>query len=457
MSSSAPKPNSISILVHPNDLKGSANNGLRKGNRFSRRTCFRRWRRVSVEAAPAMVRDRVFYAPDESHKPESTSRTATQYIRITPDVDNLVKKGDEFEISFVGMNISPQDLFACNKNELVLYSLTSGSDSAKCEWAQKISSANSLKVNMQNGFVVSDQVAPDQSQPKIRRVASIDSRLNPALSTYQKDVPFIHYDTEGDGRTTGTKPNTFVPIPASKAVYKQFRRSCRRREIDDDDISVRFEVLDIDKVSDEQIEAVFGITQLGDFVEKGAVALPYAELVARAFQAVAAIGKRGLRKYSAPDHVLPVDMKFRLANSHMPAGDDSKSKGTNVTEHTSRANYLRYGYYFFLEKNVDAKLYVQTRSSAQNVPLLLRRTDFDAKCAQRNELEWFPMTNVSYVVMKVSPACTSGLEEQKMALCKAHKQRLDAILQVGNILEMLEKNKKRREPSSLRTVLPARR
>ena len=50
----------------------------------------------------------------------------------------------------------------------------------------------------------------------------------------------------------------------------------------------------------------------------------------------------------------------------------------------------QYGYYFFLGKKVDAKLYAQTGSSSQTVPLLLRRHPYTEEMRLRDEKEFFP-------------------------------------------------------------------
>lgn len=62
----------------------------------------------------------------------------------------------------------------------------------------------------------------------------------------------------------------------------------------------------------------------------------------------------------------------------------------------------KYGYYFFLGKPVDAQLYAQTSTSAQTVPLLLRRADLTDLMASKNQREFFPLSGVSYVVIRVT-------------------------------------------------------
>lgn len=56
---------------------------------------------------------------------------------------------------------------------------------------------------------------------------------------------------------------------------------------------------------------------------------------------------------------------------------------------------------------------------------------------RKNEKEYFPLTGVSYLVMKVSKGCGPiNIEEQETAR-KHHRQRLDSMLHMSNAIEML--------------------
>ncbi|CAN8073356.1 unnamed protein product [Agarophyton chilense] len=442
--------NSVSILVHPNDLRGGNRNGVRKENRLARRKCFRMWRRVSVEAAPALVRDRIFYAADEMHDAEFLPRTPTEFIKGSADSPNVVHSNDEFEISFIGMNVTPQDTLACNENELLLYSLDNDYEIPLSTRTRRHQSERSIE--MENGYLRQARLNNDSRALKLQNFSSLSSNIASGPSVHVNDLPFIHYDPLRDGRKHGTEPNSYVTIPASMALYKQYKR--RDEAVDSryqQNASVRFNLLDLDNINDEQLDATSSITQLGELVEMGAVAVPYAELIANAFQVVAAIGKRGLEKYSTPDLVFSVDIQFRLAEATSTDYQVECDSQTSVSMAAANniGNYLRYGYYFFLEKSVDVQLYAQTRSSSQYVPLLMRRTDLRGKRRGRNDVEYFPLTNVSYVVMKVSPGCTQNIEARKTELFAEHKNRLDTVLHARNISEMLTKRKKKRRSSTI--------
>lgn len=71
----------------------------------------------------------------------------------------------------------------------------------------------------------------------------------------------------------------------------------------------------------------------------------------------------------------------------------------------------QYGYYFFLRDAVDAQLYAQTEASEQAVRLLLRRAGYTWRMAHRGEKEFFPLTGVSYVVVRVAsiPLCEDNI------------------------------------------------
>lgn len=87
----------------------------------------------------------------------------------------------------------------------------------------------------------------------------------------------------------------------------------------------------------------------------------------------------------------------------------------------------QYGYYFFLSSTVDAKLYAQIGASSQNVQLLLKRQGYRAKLALPNEVEYFPLSGVSYVVVKVTRGCSPVSEERPEMLLR-HRKRLVKLL-----------------------------
>lgn len=126
-----------------------------------------------------------------------------------------------------------------------------------------------------------------------------------------------------------------------------------------------------------------------------------------------------------------------------PSGINEKKKKTKHTAGMSSTkscgNYLQYGYYFFLSDKVDAKLYAQTCSSSQSIPLLLKREGFTKRMEKRNEKEYFPLTGVSYLVAKVSRGCRHADADSKdMAMLRLqHRQKLESITQMNQVIDMV--------------------
>lgn len=93
---------------------------------------------------------------------------------------------------------------------------------------------------------------------------------------------------------------------------------------------------------------------------------------------------------------------------------------------------------------MDAKLYAQTGSSSQVVPLLLRRHPYTKEMDRRDEKEFFPLTGVSYVCMKVSAGCSRKYERNLKTMEREHRQRLDNMLQMSEAIQMLANVQKKK-------------
>lgn len=453
MASSKPDPSippksSISILVHPNDLRGASHNPLKKNNWFKRRQHFRCWNRVSVESTPSALADNVFYAPDQYYSQGTNHNTPTDFINTRSDGPNIVRKGDFFEMAFVGMSATPQDVLS--NNELLLYSLTNALEGPHAKWAQLVDEETTW--TLENTKTKPAQI-PSDSMRKIDSTITSRTVSTGGRSPTAKDVPFIHYDPTADGRDVGSEPNSFISIPASKAVYKQIHPASNKLDMCAH-VNVRFSVMDIDRISTAQIQAISSLTQLGEFVKKGSVALPFMELVSTAFDAVGGLSQVAIKHYSKADNVIWKDMMFRLAEPLVNglvgcASESSISQSCGV----NTGSYLRYGYYFFLAENVDAKLYAQTHASSNNVRLMLKRTDYNGRQKRCNELEYIPLSGVSYVVMKVSSYCTELNEGARVALAKEHKQRIETLAHVSNIMGRFDNQPQTRNPFDATTRL----
>lgn len=86
---------------------------------------------------------------------------------------------------------------------------------------------------------------------------------------------------------------------------------------------------------------------------------------------------------------------------------------------------------------MDAKLYAQTCSSSQSVPLLLKREGFTQRMEARNEKEYFPLTGISYLVAKVTPGRKHMDNDNVPSLRVEHRRRLDNMLQMSHVINML--------------------
>lgn len=103
----------------------------------------------------------------------------------------------------------------------------------------------------------------------------------------------------------------------------------------------------------------------------------------------------------------------------------------------------QYGYYFFLSRPVDARLYTEVNSSDLNVPLLLKQNREPSHRLGRNERDYFALTGRSYVVMKVTRGCRPQDESRLTQDRENHRQRLENILHMSKAIEMLAGMKKK--------------
>lgn len=532
----------LSVNVTRKSLTNATGNGLTR-NMLS---LLRLPARVSVEATTHDRADSVFYAPfpayfvvsngthGHSDHPDipfaSPHRpTATEFLTVNPHtdrVDNLVSYEDDFELSFVGMNVPPQHSSASNPNELLLYSLRSnvypdGEDDDYSKVNSPMFNSNSyhphdsvvspsmsLKRNSLKSALGISVPAPSVAEASILTHVSVDSP--PGAHLLPTDVAFIHYDPVVDGHNEGSLPDTFLPVPASKAVIRQHRafttsnHDSQTQEQSEEQrtrptssssaslVTVRFTVMEVDKVTSAQALTLASLSHMSHtsssgYTGPGGIVVPYANLISSAVQVANTIGRRALRKYARSDHVMSKDMEFRLvpkavakAAAHgVPV--DSEQPGVRyagtylrvsiicivlccfftcitvfllIIASTNMLHFLlasmvsrsviftcqrdiQYGYYFFLRDKVEAKLYAQTDASSQNVPLLMRRQNYTARMAARGEKEFFPLTGVSYVVMKVSPGCTHVPRDRMRALVSENRVRLEHLLRMHHALEML--------------------
>lgn len=362
----------------------------------------------------------------------------TELVNVDPTagkVPHLVCSADDFEISFVGMYSPSTHESDCN--DLLLYSLRThtfpdeesddtsvilndyGDEEHEAENDSEITGNTTTK----NVFNDNHGIGTPRSRKRITRKPKVQERYHTGFPQKQlrdpneinllpTDVPLIHYDPVIDGNNTNKRspnPNAFIPIPASKSLFRQHRKEKTSTTL----IPIRFTVMQIDRVLPIQISNLEANTQSNN-------------IISTAVNVRNSIGKKGIRKYAGNgDELLSIDFEFQLA--------DPKSG----MDRTYASAYLRYGYYYFLSETIDAKLYAQTDSSSRNVPLLLRRMNYNLKLQEKGEKEFFPLSSLSYVVVKVRPGVSKVNKDRTKGVAIENRLRLEHIFHVNNALGLL--------------------
>lgn len=356
----------VSIKVDRKALKSAVNNSIRKRDWFDRNVPVHTRRRVSVEAAACGTNDSIFFAQERPNVNLSSERVSpTEFVKVNPNEhDDVVRQGDDFEIAIIGMSVSTQDYMG--DNELLLCSLARKEDCidhTAMLAPDEVSATASTTIDSTSSSEDKDgqekplddtQNASDESAKKPQLVSvtkplhtlepeelivskepGVDlSDLPTALPIRPGDIPFLHYDPESDGHGTGSEPDTFVPIPGTKRLFIQ-RKGSTIDPITDGirDVVIRFTVMEIDKLSEEQLIAVKSLEEVAKSVGKAASSVPYLKFISWLLKFANTLGRSALKKVSRPDHVLSMDVNFMLAPD-----DDEKGRAIQREEY---GNYLR--------------------------------------------------------------------------------------------------------------------
>ena len=322
-----------------------------------------------MEANPSGLSQTVLYASEAmSHSHADQAYQETEYISIDSDQyvykDWVVYEDSPFEISVVGMSISPFD-FGLDKpkNEVLMYSLQRD----HCDQGDD----------------------PDV-------------------------LPIIHHDPLVDA-LGGSRPDRFIPIAASKSLFMASDGTSPRKYI-----NCRFKIFELDDVTEPMRRSIAGIQQLGTHISGFLNTTPALGLLSPALSMASSVARQALDSHAKPDHVLTIDTNFLLA-------ERKHEKCDNPHFIHQTGEYLRYGYYFFLSKKVDAKLYVSFKTFP-NVELMMMRTDVDG--LRPNEKKFFPLTGVSYVVLRVTRRLTTGRNTRKPVRLR-HINRLEHIFKTA--------------------------
>ena len=371
-------------------LEGGANGPFRR--RFPSRIARRiiPVRPVKVEKWDCGLAPTRLYAPFVAEEDASHAETELVFGVPSQDDNNLVYSDMPYEVRVAGMMVKPFDRFS-NSNELMLYS-------TEC--------ANS----------------------------SQDST----------SLPFIHYDYSKDSTAATEKPNNYVPIPASKSFVtsssgkkttgsgsteisaslaqkpdetsslislEKVKHTRRQRN----SVNLQFRILEIDEPNEAVQEAVNGIRDLGGVMNSFGTAVPFLGALNPAMAIASSLAQRALDNYAKPDRVLNIDMDLNIASRERVASGTAPP-----------GEYLRYGYYFFLAEPVEGKLYASVRTPG-NLTLMLKRCDetTDGK-AQVGARAYFPLTEVSYLVVAVREP-TEFKRTHRRPILMNHAHRLEDL------------------------------
>lgn len=326
----------VSISIATSELRGVIDTGGRKSTATGASSAVRIFhkKRVRVEASIDSARDFVFYAPEGD--PNHRRAIPTQFIKISPSPrdDSIVRRTDDFEISFVGMSIAPEDTTFGDQNELLLYSLKT--DPA------------SMYENNDHPVDEVEQIQQEGYGDPHNQYVDFDTMFSPTngFALAPDDVPFIHYDAVFDGHDVSVARDSFIPVPASKALYLQYHAAnAKKVKHGLTSVPVRFMVLEIDKISDAQSRAIgnFGIANASTSTVSQSIStsVPYIQPMSMAVNAASGVGKNGLKKYNKPDHVMSKDLAFFLAEPEEEHGDESSGSSVRNGRVESYGNFLR--------------------------------------------------------------------------------------------------------------------
>lgn len=371
----------VSIKVQKKSLLSAVDSSVRKRDWLDRNLPVGTRRRVNVEAAEGGTNDSIFFAPERPNVNQSHERvSATEFIKIDPnDHNDVVRIGDDFEISFCGMSVATQDLMG--DNELLLCSLARKEDcldhneiepepsisavasstiesssstenkqgqekpSSGEQGQEKPSSGEQGQEKLSSGAgkphdLADEPVKPPLPVPVKEKVvapetAELDlSDLPTALPIRPGDLPFLHFDPETDGHDVGSEPDTFVAVPGTKRLFVRRRGSSMDMSTSEiRDVVIRFTVMEIDKLSEDQLIAVKSLEEVAKSVGKAANSVPYLKFISWLLKFANTLGRSALKKVAKPDHVMSMDINFILAPD-----DDSSDRTIQREEY---GNYLR--------------------------------------------------------------------------------------------------------------------
>jgi hypothetical protein len=350
-----------------------------------RKVGFRKF--AHVEAMPFGSQHKVLWASDLLLDSDCNQVPHIHTEKVTVDLNALdennfsalVRQDDRFEIRVIGVRVESMDKktpVLKNTNEVVVYSLECDRD-------------------------------PDTNDLR------------------ESGVPRIHFNYKND---SALKTGVYQEIPFSRSLVFH---STGSEEVSS--VNVRFKIMELDNVDKSVRDSIQGISNLSTHVSSVSMTLPYLSVLSPAIRIAGDVGRKALDSYAKPDHVMTIDTGFRIAPRILP-------------NQSRPGEYLRYGYYFFLSEAVKTKLYAST-SAYNQVLLMMRRVGPARKggsvfpglaCVKHKssklseDMEFVPLTKVSYLVVKVGMAtadCSKESSQNPPKMTVSMVRRLQCVVE----------------------------
>lgn len=240
------------------------------------------------------------------------------------------------------------------------------------------------------------------------------------------NAPKVHFDFRTDHTTV---PDEYQPVPDGRSLATRCCGTEGRTGV-----NVNFLIMEIDHVSDETRATIDCVADLSGKLQEIAVTMPYVAALSPLLDIASDLGGKALKAYAKPDRVIGTDMDFKI----LRRGDASTQRS---------GDYLRYGYYFFLSKPMNIKLYAATRGS-KNVRLLMRD--------ERGK--YVKLTHVSYVVVKVVVPQQELVEAHRPVLSLGTAMQLQRVIENVDVMgaeEVRDEIMNLVQPLSAQTCLSA--
>lgn len=182
--------------------------------------------------------------------------------------------------------------------------------------------------------------------------------------------PKIHFHYDRDRPTVANKYHAVLDR------YGLMTRCCGQSDVDK--VSVNFKIVEIDKVSKEMRQTIDSVEELTKGIQSIPGVSQYAAALTPVLDLAGNLGDQVLKSYAKEDHVISKDEPYKLL-------------GRADASVQPRGYYLKYGYYFFLQKPTKMKLYVQM-DGTREMRLMTKTTKGKYK----------PLRKISYVAVQVT-------------------------------------------------------